>query len=96
MVDDSIAGPKIEEWYVRTDNDTNKPELDGDNEQLNVDQQSYGEQLITDGRNNVTKNCDQEITKAREMLENNENVIKKSSKNLDNKRKASRNSTFRQ
>ena len=48
---------------TKTDKGSDEPEFDGDNVQLNVDQQSYGEQSITDNRENVTKNCDREITK---------------------------------
>ena len=61
---------------MKTANDTDEPEYDGDSLQLNVDQQSYGEQSITDDRNNVTTNCDQEITKVLEVIEQTENMMK--------------------
>ena len=67
MLDDSITYHKIEDWHDKMEKLPNEPELDGDNAQLNVDQQSYGEQSITDNSNNVTKNCDQEIIKPREI-----------------------------
>ena len=47
---------------------------------MNVDQKLYEEQAITDDSDNVTKNCDQEITKAREILEQPESMMKESSK----------------
>ena len=52
---------------------------------MNVDQKSYGEQSITDDSDNVIKSCDQEITKAREILEQKENMMKKALRNLSNK-----------
>ena len=66
MLDDFITERKIENRQDKTDKDPNEPEFDGVNAQLNVDQQSYGEQSITDDSDDVTKSCDQEITKARE------------------------------
>ena len=69
MLDDSSTERNIEYQHVRTDNDPDEPEFDGGNVQLNVDQQSYEEQSFTDNSVNVTKNCDQEITKARKILE---------------------------
>ena len=44
---------------------------------MNVYQQSYGEQSITDDIDNANKDCDQEITKARQILEQKEGMIKK-------------------
>ena len=61
----------------------------GNNVQLNVDQQSYGENPITDDINNVTKNCDQDITKTRNILEQTENMMK------DNCKKSERQITIR-
>ena len=43
-------------------------EFDGDNVQLNVNQQLYREQLIIDDSDNVTKNCDREITSHEKSL----------------------------
>ena len=59
MLDDSITERKIEDRHDRTDKEPDEPEFNGDTVQLNVDQQSYGEQSITDDNENVTKNCDQ-------------------------------------
>ena len=68
------------ERNIKTGNDTDETEFDGDNVQLNVDQQSYRKQSITYDSGNVTKNCDQDITKARKILELTENMMKVSSK----------------
>ena len=43
---------------------------------LNVDQQSYNEQLITDESNNVSNTRDQEITKEAEIPEQTEIMMK--------------------
>ena len=45
---------KIEGCLLRTDEDPDEPEYNVDNVRLNVDQQSYREQLITDDSKNVT------------------------------------------
>ena len=50
MLDDSIAQRKIEDWHDKMYRETDESEIDGDNVQLNVDEQSYEEQLITDDR----------------------------------------------
>ena len=44
MLDDSIAECKIEDRNDKTCKEPDEPELDGDIVQLNVDQQSFGEQ----------------------------------------------------
>ena len=68
MLDDFITESKIEERHVKTDNDPDAPELDVDNVHLNIGRQSYRKQSTTDDSDNLTNNCDQEITKAREIL----------------------------
>ena len=55
MLDDSITERKIEGRHNKPDREPYEPEFDGDNVQLNVDQQSYGEQSITHDGNTVTK-----------------------------------------
>ena len=50
---------------------------------MNLDQNSHGEQSITDDSDNVTKNCAQEPTKAREILEQKESVMRESSNESD-------------
>ena len=40
MLDDSITDRKIEDRHIKTDNDPDEPEFDGDNVQLNVEKQS--------------------------------------------------------
>ena len=47
--------------------DPDEPEYDRHNVQMNVDQQPYGEQSIADDSDKVNNDCDQEITKAREI-----------------------------
>ena len=54
MLDDYITEHKIEDRYVKTDKDPDEHDFDGSNVQLNVEQQSYGEQSITDDSDNVT------------------------------------------
>ena len=71
MLDDSITERKIEDRHDKTTKKPDEPELDGDNVQLNVDQQSYGEQSITNETENVTKNCDQRIKKSTRNLRTN-------------------------
>ena len=44
MLDDSFTERKIEERQDKTDNYREEAEFDADNEQLNIDQQSYREQ----------------------------------------------------
>ena len=61
VFDDFITKRKIEDRYTKTECDSDDPEFDGENMQLNIDQQSYGEQSINDDSDNVTKNCAQEI-----------------------------------
>ena len=55
-----------------------EPEYDGNILQMNVDQQSYGEKSITDESDNINKDCDQEITKSREILEQTDSMMKES------------------
>ena len=57
MLYDSITERKVEDRHLKTDNDPDDPESDADNVQLKVDQQSYGEQSITDDKSH----CDQEL-----------------------------------
>ena len=64
MLDDSITELLVEDRNVKTDNDPDKPEYDSENVQLNVNQQSYGEQQVTDDISNMTKNRFQKITRA--------------------------------
>ena len=54
MLDDSITERKIKDQHVQTDNHPDEPEFDGDNVQLNVDQQSYGERSITYDSDSLT------------------------------------------
>ena len=58
-------------------------EYDDDNVKMNVHQQLYGEQSITDDSDNVNKVYDQEITKAREILEQTDSMVKESSNEPD-------------
>ena len=67
MLDDSITEHIIEDRNVKTDNCPDEPEYDGDIVQLNVEQELYGEQSITDDSDDVMKNRDQEITKSHEI-----------------------------
>ena len=60
--------------------DLDESEYDSDSLQLNVDQQSYGEQSITDDSDNVSKTRDQEITKAPEIMGQTERMMRASSK----------------
>ena len=62
MLDYSITERKIEDRRDRTNREPDEPEFDGENVELNVNQQSYGEQSITNDSYDVTKNCEQEIT----------------------------------
>ena len=62
------------------DKDSDEPELDDDNVQLNVYKYSYGEQSITEDNDNMTRICDQEITKHREIFQQAESMMKESSK----------------
>ena len=71
MIDVSITERKIEDRHDKAYEEPNEPEVDDDSAQLNFELQSYGEQSITDDRDNVTKNYDQEIIKEREILEQN-------------------------
>ena len=64
IFDDSITERKVEGQHVKTENDPDEPEFDGENVRLNNGQHSYGEKSISDDSDNVTENCDQEITKA--------------------------------
>ena len=41
MLIDSITERKVEDRYVKTDNDPDEPEFDGSKVQLSVEQQSY-------------------------------------------------------
>ena len=93
MLDHSITESQIEDRQDETDREPDEPEFDGGNVQLNVDQQSYGEQSTTDDCDNVTKNCDQEITKAREILEQTKSMREESSKEYEQQNKTSRNDT---
>ena len=79
MLDDSITERKVEERHEKMYNDPNEPEeseYEGYYEQMNVDQQSYGEKSITDDSDNVNNDCDQEITNAREILEQTDSMMK--------------------
>ena len=71
IIGDCITGRKIEDRHekVKTEPDeTDEPEYDWAYVQMNVNQQSYGEQSITDDSDNVNKDFDQEITKGHEIL----------------------------
>ena len=80
MLDFFITERKIEDRHVKTGNDPDEPEYDGENVQLNVDQQSYGEQPITDDSDYATKTCDHEIIKARVILVQTGSMMKEISK----------------
>ena len=60
-----------------------EPDYDGDNVQMNVDEQSYGEQSITEDSENVNKDCDQEITKAVKSHIQTDSMMKESSNESD-------------
>ena len=51
----------IKDRNVKTDNDPDQPEFDGENLQINVYQKPYGEQSVTDDSDSVTKDCDHEM-----------------------------------
>ena len=81
MFDDSITERKIEEHHEKINkepDEPDEPEYDGENVQINVDRQSYGEQSITDDSDHVNKDCDKEITKTREILELTGSMMQKS------------------
>ena len=61
-LDDSITEHKIEDLHDKTDKDLDEPEFDSDSVQLNADQQSYGEQSITDVSDNVNTESKQQST----------------------------------
>ena len=61
MSDDSITERYIKYRQGKTGRDPDVLEFDGDNVQLNVDLNSYGEQLNTEESNNETKNCNKKI-----------------------------------
>ena len=82
MLVDYITERNIEDWHDKTSIEPDEPELDGDNVQLNVDQQSCGELPITYDSDNMTNICDQEITKAWRVLEQTESMMKKVLRNL--------------
>ena len=79
MLDNSIAERKIEDRYERINKNPYELELDDDNVQLNVDQQSYGGKSNTDYSDKVTKTRRREITKAYEILEQALRMIKENS-----------------
>ena len=83
MFDDCITQRKVEDCHERTEKDPCEPEFDDDNVQLNVDQQLYGEQSITDDSDNITKTRDKEITKACEIIEKLNSWRTKALQNLD-------------
>ena len=56
MLDDFITERKIEDQHDKSYKEPDYPDLDGDNVQLNIDQQSYGEQTITNNNEDETKN----------------------------------------
>ena len=55
MLDYSNTERKIKDRHDKTDKESDEPEFDGDNVQLNVDQRQCGEQSITDDSDNVTE-----------------------------------------
>ena len=61
MLYDSVTERKIEDRHVKTRIDPYEPEYDGDNVQLNVYRQSYGEQSIAYDSDEVTRARDQQI-----------------------------------
>ena len=94
VTDQTILGTTFNSWWLyhitydqdehdKIDKDVDESEFGGDSLQLNVGQQSFGEQSITDDSHNVTNNCDQEVSKAREILEETENMMKENSKKSD-------------
>ena len=79
MLDDSITGRKIEDRHEKMNKESDvpeEPEYNGDSVQINVDQQSYGEQSSTDDIDNVNKDCDQGIAKVRLIVEQTHSMIK--------------------
>ena len=71
MLGESITECKIEDRHGKVDkepDESDESEHDGDSVQMNVDQYSYEEQSITDDSENRNKECDQEFTKALEIL----------------------------
>ena len=83
MLDVSITKRKIGERHDKTEKDSDEPELDGDNVQLSIDQQPYGQQSITSDSYSMTMDCDLEITKGREILKQTDSMMKESSKEYD-------------
>ena len=77
------------------DKKSDESEFDSDTVQLNVDPQSYGEQSITGERDNVTKNCDQEISKELEILEQTKIMMKENSKKSEQQSTTSLNDNLR-
>ena len=73
----------IQDQHVKSENDPDESEFDGDNIQLNVDQKSYGK-TITDDRENVPKNCEQKNQKGTIILRKNGKHKEKALRNLNN------------
>ena len=63
--------------------DSNGPEYDGDNVQLNVDQQLHGKKSITYDSNNMTTTRGQEIIKAQKIVERTESMMRRCSTESD-------------
>ena len=83
MTEDSITEREIGDWLDKIHKEPDEPELDSDRVQLKIDQSSYGEQSITDDSGSVNKNCDDEVTKIREILEQKERMVKERSDEPD-------------
>ena len=82
MLDDSITERMIEDRHEKMNkepDEPDEPEYDGDNVKMNVDQQSYGEQSITDDSESVNKDCYQSIKMAGEILGKTDNMMRESS-----------------
>ena len=61
ILDDSITECKIKDRHAKMNKEPDEPdesEYDVDKIQMNVDQQSHGEQSVTDDTDNVNKDCD--------------------------------------
>ena len=77
MLDDSTTKCKIEDRHEKMDKDPDETVYDGYDVEVNIEEPSYGEQSITDDRNNVMRTHHQEFTKLREILEQTESMMKK-------------------
>ena len=79
VLEDTIKDRDIEDRYNEAHIEDEEPIHWGENVQSNIDSQSYGEHSVTNDSDNVRKEYDDEINKARSILQQTDEIMRRRS-----------------